>query len=192
MHSFPSNELFKSSLYLYQKRRRFESWKRNESVNLVREYLSCVDELTTIKLTLQKKLELFQALALDAKKFEIEDLQGQVEPNFPDGEKSQERVLWAMGMVKSQLDCFERLLIDTKQSMNAVCQPLLKLIISFVLNRNAQSSAALSTPFHRAERTCHCLGLPEQGNSGLHRRNYRLLAAVFLDVLLRNESGRHC
>lgn len=192
MHSLPSNQLCESSLYVYQKRRRYDPWKRNESVNLVREYLSCVDELTTIKLTLQKKMDLFQALLLDAKKFEIEDLQGQKEPNSPDGESSQERVLWAMGMVKSQLDCFERLLIDTKQSMNAVCYPLFLLAISFVLNRNAQSSTALSTPFHRAERTCHCLGLPEQGNSGLHRRNYRLLAAVLLYVLLRNESGRHC
>lgn len=124
MHGLPSNQLHDSSLYLYQKRRRYDSWKRNESVNLVREYLSCVDELTTIKLTLQKKMDLFQALLLDAKKFEIDDLQGQKKPNSPDGESSQERVLWAMGMVKSQLDCFERLLIDTKQSMNAVCYPL--------------------------------------------------------------------
>lgn len=124
MHILPSNELCESSLYLCQKRRRFESWKRNESVNLVREYLSCVDELTTIKLTLQKKMDLFQALLLDIKKFEIEDLQRQKEPNSPNSESSQERVLWAMGMVKWQLDCFERLLIDTNQSMNAVCYPL--------------------------------------------------------------------
>lgn len=82
-----------------------------------------MDELTTIKLTLQKKMELFQALLLDAKKFEIEDLQEQKELNYPTGESSQERVLWAMGMVKAQLNCFERLLIDTKQSMNAVCYP---------------------------------------------------------------------
>lgn len=151
-----------------------------------------MDELTTIKLTLQKKMELFQALLLDAKKFEIEDLQGQKEPNYPSGESSQERVLWAMGMVKAQLDCFERLLIDTTQSMNAVRCPPFLLTKSFVRNRNAQSSTALSTPFYRAERTSHCFGLPKQGDFGFHRRNYRLLAAVLLHFLLRNEFSRHC
>lgn len=137
-------------------------------------------------------MELFQALLSDAKKFESEDLKGQKEPNYPSGESSQERVLWAMGMVKAQLDCFERLLIDTKQSMNAVCYTLFLLTESFVPNRNAQSSTALSTPFYRAERTCNCFRLPKQGYFGLHRRNYRLLAAVLLHVLLRNEFGRHC
>lgn len=137
-------------------------------------------------------MELFQALLLDAKKFEIEDLQGQKEPNYPSGESSQERVLWAMGMGKAQLDCFERLLIDTTQSMNAVRCPLFLLTKSFVRNRNAQSSTALSTPFYRAERTSHCFGLPKQGDFGFHRRNYRLLAAVLLHFLLRNEFSRHC
>lgn len=137
-------------------------------------------------------MELFQALLLDAKKFEIEDLQGQKEPNYPSGESSQERVLWAMGMVKAQLDCFERLLIDTTQSMNAVRCPLFLLTKSFVRNRNAQSSTALPTPFYRAERTSHCFGLPKQGDFGFHRRNYRLLAAVLLHFLLRNEFSRHC
>lgn len=79
-----------------------------------------MDELTTIKLILHKKVELFQALLLDAKKFEVEDSRARNEPNDATGESSQERVLWAVGTVKAQHDCFERLLIDLKQSMNAV------------------------------------------------------------------------
>ena len=89
-------------------------------MKLVREYLSCVDELTTIKLILHKKVELFQALLLDAKNFEVQDFQTRNEPNNATGESSGERVMWALRMVKAQRDCFERLLIDLKQSMNAV------------------------------------------------------------------------
>lgn len=69
---------------------------------------------------MHKKVELFQALLLDAKKFEGEDFRARNEPNNAAGETSQERVVWALGMVKAQHDCFERLLIDLKQSMNAV------------------------------------------------------------------------
>ena len=79
-----------------------------------------MDELTTIKLILQKKVGLFQALLLDVKKFELEDSQARNEPNYAKAESSQERVVWALGMVKTQHDCFERLLVDLKQSMNAV------------------------------------------------------------------------
>lgn len=79
-----------------------------------------MDELTTVKLTLNKKVELFQALLLDAKKFEAQDFQTRNEPNNATGESSQERVVWALRMVKAQHDCFDRLLIDLKQSMNAV------------------------------------------------------------------------
>lgn len=99
----------------------------------MREYLSCVDELTTIKLILHKKLELFQALLLDAKKFEVEDFRARNEPNNATGESSQERVVWALGMVKAQHDCFERLLIDLKQSMNAVSFLRLQPHLSYTL-----------------------------------------------------------
>lgn len=89
-------------------------------MKLVREYLSCVDELTTVKLILHKKVELFQALLLDVKKFEAQDFQIRNEPNNATGDSSEERVKWALRMVKAQHDCFERLLIDLKKSMNAV------------------------------------------------------------------------
>lgn len=118
----PSIESAYQSVIQDLKRRRYDPWKRNETVKLVREYLSCVDELTTVKLILHKKLELFQALLLDAKKFEVEDFRARNEPNNATGESSQERVVWALGMVKAQHDCFERLLIDLKQSMNALFQ----------------------------------------------------------------------
>ena len=104
------------------KRRRFEPWVRNETVKLVREYLNCVDELTTIRLILQKKVELFQTLLLDVKKFEADDLKARMLPDNPAAESAQDRINFALKMVKAQHDCFERLLIDTKGSMNALFQ----------------------------------------------------------------------
>lgn len=79
-----------------------------------------MDELTTIKTILHKQVGFLQALLLDVKRFELEDTQARNEPNNVKAETSQERVTWALGMVKAQLDCFERLLVDVKQSMNAV------------------------------------------------------------------------
>lgn len=102
------------------KRRRYDVWKPNATVQLVRDYLSGMDELTTIKLILQKKIELFRIMQLDLKNFEAEDARNRREPDNPEGETSAGRLVWAMGMVKSQHECFERLLIDLKQSMDAV------------------------------------------------------------------------
>ena len=89
-------------------------------MKLVREYLACVDELTTIKLIMQKKVEHFGTLLQDVKKFEAEDSQAGIEPNYPDGETSLARVTWAARMIKAQHDSIDRLLLDLKQSMNAV------------------------------------------------------------------------
>lgn len=69
---------------------------------------------------MHKKLEHFQALLQDAKKFETEDSQAGIEANYPDGETSPARVTWGLKMVKAQYDSIDRLLLDLKQSMNAV------------------------------------------------------------------------
>lgn len=71
---------------------------RNETVKLVREYLNCVDELTTIRLILQKKVELFQTLLLDVKKFEADDLKSRILPDNPAGETAEDRINFALKM----------------------------------------------------------------------------------------------
>lgn len=118
-------------------------------MRLVREYLACVDELTTIKLIMQKKVEHFRALFLDAEKFETEDSQAGLEPNRIDGETSPARVTWALKMVKAQHDSIDRLLLDLKQSMNAVRFP--PLLFTPHLCRLAYKSPALPTSIHRTE-----------------------------------------
>ena len=71
---------------------------RNETVKLVREYLNCVDELTTIRLILQKKVELFQTLLLDVKKFEADDLKSRILPDNPAAETAEDRINFALKM----------------------------------------------------------------------------------------------
>lgn len=69
---------------------------------------------------MHKKLEHFQALLQDAKKFETDDSHAGIEPNYPGGETSPARITWGLKMVKAQHDSIDRLLLDLKQSMNAV------------------------------------------------------------------------
>lgn len=119
----PSFESAYSSVIQDLKRRRHDQWKPKATVKLVREYLNGIDELTTIRLILQKKVELFKIMQLDVKTFEELDNRLRKTPNNAEGESSVQRLVWAMNMVKSQHECFERLLIDLKQSMDAVSLP---------------------------------------------------------------------
>lgn len=91
-------------------------------MQLVRDYLNCVDELTTIRLILAKKVDLFSTMIQDFKRFEIEDLKARKLPDNPKGESAHDRLEFAHVSVKAQHDCIERLLIDAKGSMNALFQ----------------------------------------------------------------------
>lgn len=119
----PSFESAYSSVIQDLKRRRYEKWEPKKTVGLVRDYLNCIDEVTTIGLILERKLELFKIMQIDIKKFETDDLRYRMAPNNPGGEASSERLVWATQMVKFQHECFERLLIDLKQSLDAVSLP---------------------------------------------------------------------
>ncbi|KAL8698603.1 MAG: hypothetical protein Q9224_001780 [Gallowayella concinna] len=104
------------------KRRRYAPWRKDETVRLVRDYLTCVDELTTVKLICQKQVDLFKGMQQDVRRFEAEDNRARRTPDFPQGESMHERVKWALTMVKSRHDTFESLLNDAKQSMEALFQ----------------------------------------------------------------------
>lgn len=145
----PSFESAYSSVIQDLKRRRYDQWKPKVTVKLVRAYLSGIDELTTIKLILQKKVELFRIMQLDIKKFETEDYRFHKTPENAGGESSVQRLVWAMNTVRSQHECFERLLIDLKQSMDAVS------LISVDPDNNSSTDVplfpAFPTPLDRTE-----------------------------------------
>ncbi|KAL8675232.1 MAG: hypothetical protein Q9168_000352 [Polycauliona sp. 1 TL-2023] len=104
------------------KRRRYAPWRKDETVKLVRDYLACVDELTTVKLICQQQVNLFKGMQQDIRKFEQEDNRARRTPDYPQGESMHERVKWALTMVKNKHDTFERLLDEAKQSMEALFQ----------------------------------------------------------------------
>jgi len=64
----------------------------------------------------------FEGLQRDLEKLEKND--AQKEPDNPDGESSEERVAWALAIVKEQKVGYGRLLTDLRLSMDAVSFPL--------------------------------------------------------------------
>ena len=120
----PSLDSAYSSVIQDLKRRRFEDWKPKRSVKLVRDYLTCLDELTYITLNLQSKVRLFDVIQTDVNKFEAEDLRMVKTPDNPAGESMLSRLDWALNHVKQQHEVFERLLIDLKQSLDAVSKSI--------------------------------------------------------------------
>ena len=119
-HNAPAMETAYSSVIQDLKRQRYDKWEPNKTVRLVREFLQGIDELTTIKVNMAKKVELFKIMQLDVKKHEMEDTMMHKAPDNPDGESSAERVSWALKMVEQQQDVIETLLLDLKHSMEAV------------------------------------------------------------------------
>ncbi|KAI9794126.1 MAG: hypothetical protein M1833_000438 [Piccolia ochrophora] len=101
------------------KRRRFDQWKRNESVKLVQDYIACVDELTTIVSILNKNLDFLDRLKQDCERMEEEELSA---PNCPKGKRTVERVIWAISVVKDNHDQLQSLLNDLESSMQALFQ----------------------------------------------------------------------
>ena len=118
----PSFESAYSSVIQDLKRRRHEKWRPRITVQLVRDYLNCIDELTTVKIITHKKLDMFKVMQQDIKKFEAEDMRMGRKPDYAEGETASDRLVCAIGMVKAQAACWDRLLIDLKQSMDALFQ----------------------------------------------------------------------
>ncbi|KAL9584463.1 MAG: hypothetical protein Q9212_002102 [Teloschistes hypoglaucus] len=118
----PSIELAYQSVIQDLKRRRYAPWRKNETVKLVRDYLACVDELTTVKQICAKQVSLFKGMQQDVRKFESEDNRARKPPDNPQGETMQARIKWALNMVKQRHDKFENLLIEAQQSMEALFQ----------------------------------------------------------------------
>ena len=111
-----------SSVIQDLKRRRFDEWKPKKTVELVRDYLTCLDEITYITLNLKSKMRLFSIVQMDVKKFEGEDTRMGKVPDNPAGESMLSRLDWALNHVKHEHETFERLLIDLRQSLDALFQ----------------------------------------------------------------------
>ena len=111
-----------------QKERRYEPWRRNESPKLVRAYLACIDELTTLGSIFAKKIDLFTRMETDCKRFETEDAAAGASVNNPEGETALERIHFALQTCKEARDHTQRLIVDLTESVNTVsCIPSSRL-----------------------------------------------------------------
>ncbi|KAL8658515.1 MAG: hypothetical protein Q9202_007534 [Teloschistes flavicans] len=105
------------------KRRRYDQFSRQnrqEPADLVKDHLTCIDELTRIEILFRKRKKVFTSLLKDVENFEAEDLKEGREPDHVDDASMPEQVLRAIRRTSDQEEVFERLLIDAKSSLNAV------------------------------------------------------------------------
>ena len=106
-----------------QKRRRYSQFSRQnrqEPADLVKDHLTCIDELTRIGVLMQKRTKVFTSLLKDIENFEAEDLENGRQPDHPDKPSMEEQVLRAIRRTRDQEEVFERLLIEANSSLNAV------------------------------------------------------------------------
>ncbi|SPO06039.1 uncharacterized protein DNG_08728 [Cephalotrichum gorgonifer] len=107
------------------KLRRYDRFRRHESIALVRDFLTCQDELTCIcnvmrgRLTLLENLESFLS-EIDPDREGKADNEDPVSPT--QCESALGRVQWALPLVKEQLSICEALLVDLRLSTEALFQ----------------------------------------------------------------------
>ena len=98
--------------------KRYDQFKRNSSVELVREYLTCIDELTTMSVIFKNTKTLLKKL-----QDQLGDvLKGErtMTPDNEHGESGMSRVLWASRIVDDNALIAKELLSDLQDSLNAV------------------------------------------------------------------------
>lgn len=104
-----------------QKRKRYEQFKRGASVDLVKDYLTCMDELTTLATLFKNSRGVLQ---------QIQDQLGDVlkgertvTPDNEHGESAMSRVNWALQQVDEDAKDVKDLFADLQEALNAVCGP---------------------------------------------------------------------
>jgi hypothetical protein len=111
-----------------QKERKFDPWKRDETVILVRKYLACIDELGYIGQIYDRKLDFLQRLHEDCVQLEKSEIEAGRMPDNPGGVSMEERVNFALLLVKEfHIKC-EGLITELNESMHAVCLLLIFLL----------------------------------------------------------------
>jgi hypothetical protein len=100
--------------------RRYEEFKRNESVKLVKEYLTCTDELTSICLVLKGKIAMLNQLLNNVATDEKKEFIRKDDRDSGSCESAKERIEWALEIIKDQNSTFESLLEDLRLATQAV------------------------------------------------------------------------
>ncbi|KAH5379501.1 hypothetical protein HBI49_018820 [Parastagonospora nodorum] len=104
------------------KERRYDRWQRNETINLVRAYLVCIDELTVLGEIFSKKLDFFRRLQKDCDHFEELDNDAGLPPDNDNGETTSERIGFAEHIMEESTATCKRLTADLRDSLNSLFQ----------------------------------------------------------------------
>ncbi|KAF2107093.1 hypothetical protein BDV96DRAFT_558370 [Lophiotrema nucula] len=102
------------------KAKRYDEFKRRASVALVREYLACIDEITTLIGILKINKALLQRL--EDRLGDVLKGERTITPDNEHGESSMSRVQWASGIVDDNTLIAKELLADLHISLNALFQ----------------------------------------------------------------------
>lgn len=123
------------------KRRRFDEWKRGDSIKLVREYIMCTDELSILVHIMSKQLDFLYRLKKDCQLLDAET--GPL--NNPQGKTAVSRCDWAIANVEENFSVLDAMLKDLRGSMVAVSNPLLQpfhhLFYLSLINRQFPTSS---------------------------------------------------
>ena len=135
-----------------QKERRYDRWQRNETINLVRAYLVCLDELTVLRDIFSKKLNFFQRLREDCDNFP--EPQDNLASEIPH-DVNKERIEFAEHMMEESSSQCKQLGADLRESLNSVYGYPLPPNPTYVFYRILLTyyRSALPTSLHRAKRT---------------------------------------
>lgn len=130
-----------------QKERRYDPWQRSQTINLVRAYLVCIDELNILGEIFTKKLDFFRRLQKDCDNL---NLQGNVLDgplHNENGETPSDRIAFAQNIMEESRDQCKRLNDDLRESLNSVRNFLLLHVLMKFADIFSTLSA-LSTSFH--------------------------------------------
>jgi hypothetical protein len=102
------------------KRKRYDQFKKKASVDLVRDYLTCIDELTTMNIIFQNTRTLLNQL--NEQLSDVLKGERSITPDNEHGESGMSRVRWASGVVEDNLQVTKELLSDLQESLTALFQ----------------------------------------------------------------------
>ncbi|KAI0023918.1 hypothetical protein F4780DRAFT_684919 [Xylariomycetidae sp. FL0641] len=104
------------------KERRYDRWQRNETINLVRAYLVCIDELTVLEEIVSKKQDFFTRLREDCLALEAQDAEAGILPDSNEGETALSRIAFAEHAMEECSTQCKRLNADLRESLHSLFQ----------------------------------------------------------------------
>lgn len=108
---------------LLQKRRQYEHFDRkspNEPAELIKDMLTCEEEVRRIKIMSKRQEQAFEQLGTDVMELEAQDLEQGNRPEHENELSASEKVQTALQRAKRRTQAFELLLDDIRMTLKSV------------------------------------------------------------------------